>query len=84
MSNKHYVLTNCGNGDWFNLQTENLGMVADILDEKVCSLCKEDLPEDWASYSDDEIVELLLSTQCGAGFSFSVYDSYEDMVKGEM
>lgn len=111
MSDKHYVLTNCGNGDWFTLQTEDLGMVVDILDSKVCSLCKitqsevlvrdealgfeitpeqfqgdlnETFPDNWQDLPEEDKVELLLGTQCGANFTFSIYDSYEDMVKGEM
>jgi hypothetical protein len=84
MSNKHYVITSCGNRDWFTLQTEDLGMLVDILDENLCLLCKECLPENWTSYTDDEIVGLLLSTQCGANFTFSVYNSYGEMLRGEM
>ena len=60
----------------FDLRTEHIGIVRNVLNLYVCSMCRrnegtfyDSFPENFDELPTEEQVEVLLSTDCGCEFS---------------
>lgn len=67
-----YTLTKLSTPNSFQVQSDELYPIFQLLGTYICNGCTHDLPDDFSELSDREKVEEMLVTQCGAEFLFEI------------